>query len=323
MSMSLYPWQQTQWQRIQQYYQQQRMPHALLLTGAKGLGKYEFAENLAKSLLCLQRQSDSHACGVCRSCELWTAKTHPDFLIRQPEEAGQAIKIDSIRGLSDWACKTRHQGHYKVVLIEPGEAMNLAAANCLLKTLEEPADGLVIILVSHHSMLLPATIRSRCQWLKFTAADAEMLTTWLATQLPDMDLPSINDLLQQSYGSPLQAMALADTNLQKQQQKLLQALTQNLNPVELAATHLQLDLTLLLNWLLHWTVLLIQINVGANQVSVNAVIQAFAVRCVTYRLFAYLDKLYEVRRQLSQKANLNQQLLVEDLFCRWAELTAK
>lgn len=317
MSVKFYPWQQSQWQVLQQYLQQQRMPHALLFSGGAGLGKLHFAKLFAQSLLCSERTADFLACNHCQNCLLFAQGNQPDLCLCQPAETGQIIKIDQIRAFSEWATYTRHTGAYKVAILEPAEAMNSAAANSLLKTLEEPPAGLIIILVSHQPLQLPATIRSRCQWLKFVA-EASLTLPWLIAQLDETANPE--RLLEQAFGSPLQAINLAENSLQQQQQKLYTELTTaNFNPVALAAANMQMDIQLILNRLIAWTMIMIRLAAGINLPNTNK-LQAIVERSEASKLFAYLDKLYGVRRQLLQHANLNQQLLLEDLFCQWAQL---
>src|SRR5690606_31936472 len=112
-----------------------RHAHAFLFAGLPGVGKRLFAEAFAAHLLCLQPQS-GRACGQCRSCHLCQAGSHPDRLVVEPEEQGKAIRIDAIRQLGDFMGQTAQQGGRKVIILHPAEAMNLNAANALLKSLE-------------------------------------------------------------------------------------------------------------------------------------------------------------------------------------------
>ena len=94
----LYPWQAQSWQHFVQQYRQQRMPHAVLLTGVEGLGQLAFAEQMAMLVLCEQHEL-SEPCGQCHSCQLFSAGNHPDHTVIRPEETGKQIKIEQIRGL--------------------------------------------------------------------------------------------------------------------------------------------------------------------------------------------------------------------------------
>lgn len=145
--------------------QQNNLPHALLLVGDISSNKSEVANNFAKTLLCTQQT----ICNACRHCQLIVANSHPDFYRIQPEEKGKAIKIDTIRELIEKLNQTAQQNSYKIAIIEPADALNIAASNALLKTLEEPPTNTIILLLTENPSSLSATIRSRCQILKFPA----------------------------------------------------------------------------------------------------------------------------------------------------------
>ncbi|MDR2189172.1 MAG: DNA polymerase III subunit delta' [Azonexus sp.] len=152
------------------------MPHALLLLGQRGLGKFELARQFAAGLLCEQPRSDGQACGHCLACNWQAQGNHPDFRLLQPEaltddgeteegkkKASQQITIDQVRALDDFLNVGAHRGGFSIVLVNPAEAMNRATANALLKTLEEPPPSTLFLLVSSDPMRLLPTIRSRCQ----------------------------------------------------------------------------------------------------------------------------------------------------------------
>jgi DNA polymerase-3 subunit delta' len=153
-----------------------RLPHALLLVGQKGLGKYALAYEFAASLLCENRTASGSACGQCMACNWFAQGNHPDFRLLQPEALGvageteegkkkpsQQITIDQIRGLDEFLGVGSHRGGLSIVLVNPAEAMNRNAANSILKILEEPPPNILFLLVSGEPSSLLPTIRSRCQ----------------------------------------------------------------------------------------------------------------------------------------------------------------
>src|SRR6185312_9049826 len=146
------------WNYLHQRRQNNSLPHALLLTGLPDL---EFPRLFSKSLLCLKPDLEGKACNNCRTCSLMQAGSHPDFYQIEPEETGKTIRIDQIRELISELNQTAQQGGYKIAIIAPAEAMQMGAANALLKTLEEPAANTLIMLVSNQPGLLAATLRSR------------------------------------------------------------------------------------------------------------------------------------------------------------------
>ena len=142
------------------------MPHSLLFEGDSGLGKRKAAEVFAGAVLCrCDRPERTEACGHCIACQKMAGKNHPDFVVLEPD--GNAIKIDQIRKMQEGLFYKPVDGRKKIVIIDPAEKMNPAAANALLKILEEPPPYAILILVSGKSGMLLSTLRSRCQKISF------------------------------------------------------------------------------------------------------------------------------------------------------------
>lgn len=202
MNAAPYPWQQAQWERLQQARATDRLPHALLIHGPQGAGLHAFAEHLAAWMLC----TGTHAapCGNCKDCLLFAAATHPDMIRLQPEEEGRQIRIEGVRDLIDVINLKSHGGRFKLALITPAEAMNRNAANALLKTLEEPPPGTLILLVTHRPRTLPVTIRSRAQGVEIHCRPHEPALDWLRRQLPDEGRAEL--CLELCGGGPLLAL---------------------------------------------------------------------------------------------------------------------
>jgi DNA polymerase III subunit delta' len=162
-----------------------RLGHALLFCGPAQLGKRAVAERLAQRMLCEHRRADGEPCGECRGCHLFVAGTHPDyqFVSFMPNKEGTRLRteiiIDQIRGLSARLFLTSQYGGAQIAIIEPAEAINHAASNALLKTLEEPVPGRYLWLVSANPARLSATIRSRCQKLEFRLPAQDEAQAWL------------------------------------------------------------------------------------------------------------------------------------------------
>ena len=212
------PWHETEWERLQRARQQEKMPHALLLTGPRGAGKQLFAESLAASLLCTDPDAHGNACGQCRGCHLLQAGSHPDYQRIQPVEPGKPITVDAVRDMTSRGTLTAQAGGYKVILFQPADALNIAAANSLLKTLEEPVAWTLMLLVSAQPGRLPATIRSRCQQIKLSLPAKPEGERWLAEQVEDVD-PKL--LLALTGGAPLRALELAQQQVLQLRLRLL------------------------------------------------------------------------------------------------------
>jgi DNA polymerase III subunit delta' len=165
-----------------------RLGHGLLIGGPARLGKRALAEALAKRMLCTGRSTSAesdHACGRCRSCQLFEAGTHPDFSVvtLAPNKEGTKLRteivIEQIRQLSERMALTPQFGGAQIAIVDPADAINHAACNALLKTLEEPHPGRYLWLISASPGRLPATIRSRCQRIEFRLPPRQEALDWL------------------------------------------------------------------------------------------------------------------------------------------------
>lgn len=236
------PWQQIHWQRLVSRFP--NIPHAFLLSGQAGTGKRQFADQLAAWLLCQKNAHLQKACGECASCQWLKANTHPNLIRISPEvdskgKASQFIKIDQIRELLPFVQQTG-EGR-RVVIIEPAESLNIAAANALLKTLEEPGVQVTLILVSDQPLQLPATIRSRLQQYKVGQVSPEQAYAYVEQHVQGETKPNVEQtqlLLNLSAGAPLAAIQLAQQAhfLARQDwvDDWLQLLKQRTSPIQLS-----------------------------------------------------------------------------------------
>ncbi|MFC3551244.1 DNA polymerase III subunit delta' [Lysobacter cavernae] len=181
------PWQRRIYEQAAAALDASRLGHGLLFCGPAQLGKRAVAERLAQRLLCQQRGADGEPCGACRSCHLLAAGTHPDFQVVSfvPNKEGTRLRteivIEQVRRLSEQLSLTPQYGGAQVAILDPADAINHAACNALLKTLEEPVPGRYLWLVSAHPARLSATIRSRCQRLEFRLPPPDEALAWLKT----------------------------------------------------------------------------------------------------------------------------------------------
>ena len=154
-----------------------RLPHAMLFVGPEGVGKHLLSFAFSKTLLC--RQSDTAACGTCDSCVQFDSGSHPDFRHLVPDEKTGNFKIESIRTLGHELALTSQYGGYRIAILEGVEGFTEGAANALLKTLEEPPAGVLLLLLTPWPGRLMATIRSRCQQVRCPAPEPEAAVPWL------------------------------------------------------------------------------------------------------------------------------------------------
>jgi DNA polymerase-3 subunit delta' len=241
----IYPWQEQAWTQLQQM--RARLPHAILFYGPAGIGKADFIEAFARSLLCENVRPDGHACGACASCGWFIQGNHPDYRRVRPEAledeappaegdeggdgdkkskstktASKDIKIEQIRALSDFMNISTHRQGLRVVVLYPAEALNMPSSNALLKTLEEPPPGTVFLLASNGLDRLLPTILSRCRKFALPTPDHAQALAWLEAQ----GVQDADGWLREQGGAPLAALVQAESGSREELDSLLQILAQ-------------------------------------------------------------------------------------------------
>lgn len=240
-SSSVLPWQRASFEHCVAMYKANRLPHALMLAGPNGCGKRVFAATVASVLLCKNANDDARdiaPCGSCDGCSLLQAGSHGDIRWLAPEEGKRAIGVEPVRDAIRFVQQTAGYGAYKVLVIAPAEAMTTAAANALLKTLEEPAGNSFICLVCHRPNDLPATVRSRCQTMAFPAPEFEAGLSWLQQEMPDSNRASL--ALELADGRPVEALRLATTGALDELASIRQTLSGLVHQTHTATTAAQL-----------------------------------------------------------------------------------
>lgn len=320
-------WHSSQWQRLAAQWRAGRLPHALLLCGPPGLGKRRFAEAFAALLLC-EQPLDGLACGECRGCRLWQAGSHPDFSRVVPESEGGVLKVEQIRALGNFVSRTSGREGARVVWLAPAEAMNINAANALLKNLEEPAASVVFLLISDSPAGLLPTIRSRCQTLAFPAPAEEAALRWLREGGVEGEVA--RRALALAGGAPLLAQELAEPQAREIREQFLAdlaALAQaSASPVTLAGRWEKpgegADLGQLLKSWQHWLAQMLRAR--SCDLTADGQVMGLLQRLPgsgpegLRPLFGFYDQLLQARRQLAGAGNPNKRLLLEELFIHWA-----
>lgn len=288
-----------------------RLPHALLLYGQAGLGKKAFALRLARHLLCQHKSGDT-ACGECQGCQLFRVGNHPDLLCVGPQEESVSILVDQIREVVEFLAFKPHIAKRKIVIIAPAEAMNVNAANALLKSLEEPPPGALLILVATHLSRLPMTIRSRCTRVVFSPPPRAEALAWLR---PQVSPAAAEALLEQVGGAPLAAAAMAQGDSlalhAKFASEFSQLATGKMDPVLCAERWKVQGSELCLEWMHRYTATLIaRVSVTEDEILPISIID----------LFTFLDNVSISRRQLG--TGVDEGLLLENLLVKWCEFNA-
>jgi len=319
------PWHAQQWQRLVAARDAGRLPHALLLAGRAGLGKGYFARRLAASLLCTQRAADGDACGQCQSCHLVRAGSHPDLIRVEPESEGKMIRIDAIRQLSDKSMLAAQEASFRVIVIEPADAMNRAAANALLKTLEEPASRTVLVLVSSQADRLMPTIRSRCQLVRFAVPPREQVMQWVEGVTEGADPEALYAI---SGGAPLTLLRAAEEQWLDTDQALIEELSQlkqrQSNPLVVVEKWEKRPIQRMLDGLKRCLSDLVKVGQGLPgdglyHPALHGHLQTLAQGIDLSKVFRFLDDIMVVERGLT--SNLNEQMILEGLAAQWLEMT--
>ncbi|ROR32627.1 DNA polymerase III subunit delta' C-terminal domain-containing protein [Inmirania thermothiophila] len=311
------PWLDAPWRRFAAAVAAGTLHHAWLVTGPDGSGKGLLAGRMVQGLLCPQ---GPEPCGACEDCRMAAAGVHPDLVLAAPDEPGRALRVDTVRALAARLALTARRGGRKVGVIAPAEAMNAAAANALLKTLEEPVPGTVLILVCARPGRLPATVRSRCLRLAAGPAPAALARPWLERE----GGAAAAALLEAAEGAPLAARALADPEALALRDAVLADVTAlargGADPVALAARWAEGRPAERVRWLrrigadmIRWTV-----SCGA----VRPADDAYARRLAEAAARADVRRLWRRwaeagRTALELEGSVNRQLALEALLLGW------
>lgn len=322
--MSYYPWQYENWQHLLQSEKQGRLSQALLLEGPRGMGKEDFARAFSAYLLCEHPQET--ACQHCRSCTWFKAGTHPDYFYLAPEGVARQIKIDQIRAMLDKISETAHrEGGRQVVLLSPVESMNRAAANALLKTLEEPPGPVYFLLVCHQGLTLPATIRSRCQPLFFWVQEESLALSWLTERTQNAETSLVAWRL--SAGAPLQALNCVEKGWIVWRTQIMEHLLSmyegRQNPLQSAALWLKQDIAQCLQLMMTVVLDVISLQLGARETQLIhqdeiGLLSALQGKVPQAHWLFFQKKVMQAQRDYYHHPNLNVELLLESLCLKWA-----
>jgi DNA polymerase-3 subunit delta' len=320
-----------------------QLPHALLIAGQRGLGKFDLARCFAAALLCEAPTPAAQACGVCAACGWLAQGNHPDFRLLQPEalaedsgdgaetsskkKPSQQITIDQVRALDEFLHVGTHRHGARVVLINPAEAMNRSTANSLLKALEEPIPSTLFLLVTSEADRLLPTIRSRCQLLPVAQPARALAEQWLAQA--GVDAPG--HWLALAGGAPLLAVELAS----REESVLLDALVAEmgrgsaLDPLAAAAAVDRIvkadkqpaPLKRTIEWAQKWLFDLMLAGEGLPLryfLGQDQRLGTLAQATATSNLLAFSRKTLQYKAQCEQP--LNSRLFLEEFFMNYAAL---
>ena len=321
-----YPWLAEPWHELVKRAARDALGHAYLLCGREGLGKFAFAERFAYSLLCERRPSDGQACGSCRGCLLNASGNHPDLKLLSLEEERKSIVIDQVRELIGFFTLKAHYHGRKIGIVYPADTMNNAAANALLKILEEPPATALLLLVASRPALLPATIHSRCQRINFALPPWELREQWLRAELAGRDkAPKIDDL--SLCGAPLEVLAQLDSPRPQLMNDVIAALHTNLqgrgNPLEVARAFADVEIRRYLDTLELAVQAAVQRRAGHPppqlRLSANSQrqLQEISDKLHFDSLLSYLDRVGASRAMVLRSGGVRGAEVIENLWQSW------
>ena len=326
MAQPPYPWLSVAWSQFTRQVDEGRLPHAMLLVGADGIGCDHLAQAMAHYLLCV-KPVNGQSCGQCKSCQLLKTDVHPDLytigleMNEKTRKLAQNIRIDQVRAVSERTANTAQQGGRKVVVIYPAESMNVASANALLKNLEEPNGDCVFILVSEQSAFLMATIRSRCSKVVLPLPTRDESLQWLERN----QIQQAAERLEAVGGRPLKVIEWLESDLWGQKDALRQQLQSLLgNQKDFLACAKAIGGFGAL-WVIEQLQLWVNQAVKARTLKVQRPqvdILKELLTCEDGKLHSFNDILLEKKALVLSSANPNPQLLLEELLMQLQDLAS-
>jgi DNA polymerase-3 subunit delta' len=334
LEAALPPWLVPIWERLGQARAADRLPHALLIAGPRGVGKRLLVERLVGGLLCPSPLADGSGCGRCQDCRLVRAGSHPDLLRvgPDPESKSGEIPIEAIRELRERAVLTAGRGGRVLVVIDPADRMNTAAANALLKILEEPPGPALLCLIAEQTGRLPATIRSRCQLLRQGIPSRDQALRWLEARVPDgpMSGDATAVRLGLARGAPLRALEEVDATVLERYAKLRASLLGlalgERDPVGEAVAWNEVGARLSLDWFAGWLCDLLRLAAAGADARLDdkdggAALADLALRIDQAAGHRLLGRVFHASGLTNTTAN--PLLLLESLLVEWSRLFSR
>ncbi len=308
--MTLYPWLRSGLDGWRHSIDQQTVPTSTMLVSQPGMGAGILVKQMAASVLC---KTGSHPCGLCHSCNLLAADSHPDFHQVAPEKGSKMITVEQIRTINRFAQESSQLGGYRVITISPAEAMNESAANALLKTLEEPPVDCCFILSVHQVSSLLPTIVSRCRQLHIAQPDQESVVSWVSRELGETIAPYVVKL---NGSSPLSVIEFIQSKANQEFEQLATGFIQFLeapsNRLIDFSRQINKNADMHLTWL--WYLLTDAQKSHFSIVHADAIPHSANVclLCPYPLLYQQTQSLTDMMKQLKLYSGLNSELLITD-----------
>lgn len=324
MSSDLYSWLECKRISLTKQYLSGRLPHAMLWLTPSGIGTEVLVVKFLQLLMC-SAVKNNQACGVCNHCQLFQAKTHPDFHHLSVEDNSQVIKIEQVRSLIEKLLERPHQGGNRLVFVETADRLHRSASNAFLKTLEEPGDDTYIMLMTSRPEALPATIRSRCQVTHFKAPSESVATDYVK-QHSSKSREQLTRVVKLAQNRPLSALELIESGQYQARidffSQLKSITTGNIDPVAVAGNFNRPEQVIdVCDWLYSLVSDTEKTISGISPDELPNNDQSELITILTEqsseRRKLWLDKLVEAKRTMLKGTNVNPVLTMETLMTSW------
>ena len=323
--MKWYPWLRAPFEQLISQYQAGRGHHALLVHSLPGMGEDALIYALCRWLMC-QRPQGNKSCGECHSCQLMQAGTHPDSYEVTLEKGKSTLGIDVIREITEKLYSHSQQGGNKVIRIAQADKLTEAAANALLKTLEEPPARTWFFLSCPEPAHLPATLRSRCLSWHLAPPAESFARAWLARET-QQTADSLTAALRLSGGSPPAALQLLEPVLWKQREKLTDSLSLACDSGDMLALLPEFnhdDAVRTLDWLCALLLDAIKHQQGATNGLTNNDHLSLVIKLTQQGSPALLHSLlhiwFQCRATLLNVVGVNRELILTETLLTWERL---
>ncbi|WLS80459.1 DNA polymerase III subunit delta' [Erwinia pyri] len=322
--MNWYPWLNQPYRQIISQHQAGRGHHALLLHSLTGMGEASLIWGISRWLMC-QRRDGLKSCGECHACQLMQANTHPDWYRLEAEKGKSALGIDAVRSVTEKLYHHAQQGGAKVVWIPDAAQLTEAAANALLKTLEEPPKNTWFLLNSQQPAQLLATLRSRCFTFHLAPPEEAPGLQWLLKQRPISEQDALT-ALRLSGGAPAAALELTSEKSWAARETLCQALPEALrgDMLSLLPVLNHDDAVQRTGWLCSLLVDALKWQQGGGQFIANVDRQALIAELAMQLPASALDESVRqwmiARDRLLNVVAVNRELLLTDQLLGWEQM---
>lgn len=323
--MKWYPWLRPAYEQLVANHQAGRGHPALLVHALPGMGDDALIYAISRWLMC-QQPDGLKSCGRCRACQLMQAHTHPDYYQPEPEKGKTTLGIDAIRDVTEKLYDRARLGGAKVVWLKDAEQLTEAAANALLKTLEEPPENTWFMLGCRAPARLPATLRSRCLYWHLPPPEDRWADAWLARECAAPPLQRVA-ALRLSGGAPGAALDLLQNSAWPHRLRLAEQLAKTVNTRDALALLPELhqdDVAMRLHWLAALLLDALKCAQGGGayitHVDLTVHSQLLAASLAVTVLQSMLNGVLQCREQLISVAGLNRELMLTELLLNWEQV---